>query len=127
MAVEFTVAPQTFCIAKLPAGEDDAEIVKPGGFFSMTRDEDEVTIVADASFTHPNATIETGWRAIKLTGPLPFELTGVLGSFLEPLGLAGIPVFAISTFSTDYVFVRTHQVDLAVETLRNGPRTDASV
>jgi len=50
--------------------------------------------------------VERGWTAIRLQGPFPFSLTGVLTSFLQPLADAKIPIFAISTFDTDYVLVK---------------------
>jgi hypothetical protein len=50
--------------------------------------------------------IERGWVALKLEGPFPFTMTGVLASFLQPLADAKIPIFAISTFDTDYVLIK---------------------
>ena len=44
--------------------------------------------------------------ALKLEGPFPFSMTGVLASFLQPLAEAQIPIFAISTFDTDYVLIK---------------------
>ena len=61
---------------------------------------------------------EGDWRAIKIVGPLAFELTGVMSSFLVPLADAGISVFTISTFSTDYIFVREQSLDGALNALK---------
>jgi hypothetical protein len=44
-------------------------------------------------------------------------MTGVLATFLEPLAEAGIAVFAISTFDTDYVLVKREDLDRAVRAL----------
>jgi uncharacterized protein len=43
---------------------------------------------------------------LKLEGPFPFSQTGVLLSFIEPLSLNGVPIFAISTYDTDYVLIQ---------------------
>jgi hypothetical protein len=52
---------------------------------------------------------ERGWRCLKLQGPLPLNMTGVLAAVLEPLAAAQVAIFAIATFDTDYVLVReTH-------------------
>ncbi len=48
---------------------------------------------------------ESGWRILKVNGPLDFSLTGILASIAGPLANAGISIFAISTFETDYVMV----------------------
>lgn len=54
----------------------------------------------------PGARCETGWSAMRLSGPIPFEETGVLASLAGPLARAGISMFAVSTYDTDYVLVR---------------------
>jgi hypothetical protein len=45
------------------------------------------------------------WICLKLEGPFPFSQTGVLLSFIEPLSNNAIPIFAISTYDTDYVLI----------------------
>jgi len=61
--------------------------------------------------------LERGWRALKLEGPFPFSMTGVLASFAQPLAEAKIPIFAISTFDTDYVLVKCGNLEQAVVAL----------
>jgi uncharacterized protein len=63
------------------------------------------------------AAIEPGWIALQLEGPFPFSMTGVLASFLHPLAEAQIPIFAISTFDTDYVLIKQDDVERAVMAL----------
>lgn len=55
---------------------------------------------------------------MKLEGPFPFSLTGVLSSFLAPLAENKIPIFAMSTFDTDYVLVKEVDVERAVSALQ---------
>ena len=62
--------------------------------------------------------VEAGWAAFKLDGPFPFSMTGVLASFLQPLAEAQIPIFAISTFDTDYVLVKEENLARASAALR---------
>ena len=63
------------------------------------------------------APVERGWVALKLEGPFPFSMTGVLASFVEPLAAAQIPIFAISTFDTDYVLIKRTNLEQAVSAL----------
>ena len=63
------------------------------------------------------ALAERGWVALKLEGPFPFTMTGVLASFLQPLAEAQIPIFAISTFDTDYVLIKRESLEQAVAAL----------
>jgi hypothetical protein len=44
-------------------------------------------------------------------------MTGVLASFLQPLAEAGIPIFAIATFDTDYVLLKRDRLEQALSVL----------
>jgi len=61
--------------------------------------------------------VEEGWVALELEGPFPFAMTGVLGSFIQPLAEAAVPVFAISTFDTDYVLIKSENLKQALTAL----------
>lgn len=63
------------------------------------------------------AIVERGWVALKLEGPFPFSMTGVLTSFVQPLAEAKIPIFAMSTFDTDYVLIKRQNLEQAVVVL----------
>jgi hypothetical protein len=54
---------------------------------------------------------------LKLEGPFPFSMTGVLAAFLQPLAEARIPIFAISTFDRDYVLIKRENLEQAVVAL----------
>jgi len=98
-----------------------------GGFFCVIRTRDELSIVCDEDACTedicredrvPDAALaERGWLALKLEGPFPFSMTGVLASFLQPLAEAQIPIFAISTFDTDYVLIKRENLEQAVAAL----------
>lgn len=85
-----------------------------GGFFCVVRTPDELSIVCAENVCAQDRVapdldgiaVESGWIALKLEGPFPFAMTGVLASFVQPLAEAGIPIFAISTFDTDYVLIK---------------------
>jgi hypothetical protein len=66
---------------------------------------------------------ERGWRALKVTGPLDFGLTGILASLANPLGDAGISLFAISTYDTDYVLVKEDKLHNALAALQAAGHT----
>ena len=61
---------------------------------------------------------EDGWRAFRIVGQLDFSLVGVLSSVTSALAAEGIPVFAVSTFDTDYVLVRSRDLSDAADALR---------
>ena len=93
-----------------------------GGFFCVVRTRDEISIVCGEDVCTADRMLdggvaERGWVALKLEGPFPFSMTGVLASFLEPLAEARIPIFAISTFDTDYVLIKRENLQQAVAAL----------
>ena len=55
----------------------------------------------------------------KLQGPFDFALTGILKAVLDPLAAAGIGIFALSTYDTDYVLVQALRLDEALSALRD--------
>jgi hypothetical protein len=55
---------------------------------------------------------------LRVAGPLDFSLVGILAAMVNPLAEAGIAVFAISTYDTDYLLVKDQRFDLAVDLLR---------
>jgi hypothetical protein len=56
---------------------------------------------------------------LRVAGKLPFDATGILASIAVPLANGGVPIFAISTFDTDYLLVRESSLDAAVRLLRD--------
>ena len=89
-----------------------------GGFYSITRTADELSIVC--AIENVPKEIEAGprWTCLKLEGPFPFSQTGVLLSFIEPLSSNGIPIFAVSTYDTDYVLIQEQFAAMTLDTLR---------
>ena len=84
---------------------------------SITRTANELSIVCAQANVPDNVQREDNWRCLMVEGPLDFSLTGVLSALLTPLADAGVSIFALSTFDTDYLLVRAAQLDLAVEAL----------
>jgi len=77
-------------------------------FWSLTRTPHELSVVCSEDDLPPSVDqqVEKGWRAFEVVGPLPFSLTGVVAGLTAPLAAAGIPVFVVSTYDTDYVLVK---------------------
>ncbi|KAF9469819.1 ACT domain-containing protein [Collybia nuda] len=58
------------------------------------------------------------WTCIKIMGPMEHNLTGILADFSAPLKAAQVPIFAVSTWNTDYVLVPATMLDVAVTALK---------
>lgn len=108
--------PKTFAVCQLSPSAAVPEWAR-GEFVSITRTSQELSVVCMQAFVPPGIACERDWRILRVRGPLDFALTGILASITAPLADAGIPVFALSTFSTDYVLVKEAALDKAISTL----------
>jgi hypothetical protein len=91
--------------------------VNGGEFTSITRTAGELSVVCSEGAAPKGTKCENGWRILMIEGPLDLALTGILVSVAKPLADAGISIFAISTYDTDYVMVGEQNVEKAVRAL----------
>jgi uncharacterized protein len=117
MHLNFRRLAPTFAVCRLPPNAPIPPFTE-SEFTSITRTAEELSIVCPAHQAPQNAQSESPWICFKLEGPFAFSLTGVLASFLNPLAERGVPIFAVSTFDTDYVLVKEEDAVTALETLR---------
>jgi len=110
-------------VCRLPADAAAPPIPDRAALFSVTRTSEELSIVCPAADAPPDAKVEPGWRALRVEGPLDFGLTGILASLAQPLADAGIPIYALSTYDTDYVLVRASALEAATVALRHAGHT----
>jgi len=90
-------------------------------FCSITRTANEVSVVCETARVPSNTTArEDGWRALMVCGPLDFGLIGILAKIASALAEAGVPLFAVSTFDTDYILVKEELLQTAIAALRDG-------
>ena len=61
---------------------------------------------------------ERGRRALKICGVLDFALVGILAKISSLLANAGISIFAVSTYNTDYILIKESHLQKAAAALR---------
>ncbi len=111
--------PQAFSVCKV-RDVSTADFTREFVFFSKT--DDELSLVCETSFVPADCIAhEPFWRAFKIDGVLNFSMVGVLANISGLLAKAGISLFAVSTYNTDYIFVKENNLDRAVEALSNSP------
>ena len=116
--LKFSRLAGSYAIVQLPHDAPIPDWATRGEFTSITRTTDELSIVCLTNNLSPEVSSPHRWTCRKLEGPFPFSLTGVLLSFIEPLSKNGIPIFAISTFDTDYVLIQEAHVEPALRYLQ---------
>jgi len=113
-----------FAVCRLSPGSDiPAWATRAGGFFSVTRTPEELSIVCAEGRAPVDTKCENGWRLFKIEGPFDFALTGILVSVAKPLNDAGVSILALSTCDTDYVMVKAKDADTAVKALTSAGHT----
>jgi hypothetical protein len=88
-----------------------------GEFFTVSRAFDELSFVCPQESVPDGVRCNKNWRCLKVEGPLPFNMTGVLASIMVPLANAKVPVFVFSTYDTDYIMVRDDDLETALRAL----------
>ncbi|HSM51562.1 MAG TPA: ACT domain-containing protein [Thermoanaerobaculia bacterium] len=114
----FSVVPGRYAVARLDAGAPlPAWAGAAAPFLSITRTPEELSIVCPEEALPEGVRAERGWALLRLHGPFAFSDVGVLASFANPLAAAGIGIFTVSTFDTDYLLVAAPQLGAACDVL----------
>lgn len=108
--------PMAFTVCQTADGTG-IDFSAPYTFFARTEEEYSLVCPTDAC---PQNTLrrEDGWRCFRVQGTLDFSLVGILAKITGCLAAQGIPVFAVSTYQTDYVLVKADQMDRARRALQ---------
>jgi hypothetical protein len=113
-----TVLPDRFAVCGLDADAAVPTWAITGPFFSMTRTADELSVVCPEHLVPHGVRCERGWRGLRVAGTMDFSQIGVVASLVAPLAEAGISVFVVSTFDTDYLLVKENDWERATGALR---------
>ncbi len=116
--LRFSFIPGVFAICKLPASSLIPDWALSGPFISVSRTADELSIVCPADNLPSGVFSDSQWTCFKLQGPFAFTETGILASFIAPLSASAIPIFAVSTFDTDYVLIKEEYAGSALQVLQ---------
>jgi len=110
--------PGTFTICQLPPNSAIPSWATRSTFFSISKTTEELSIVCASEEVPEGVLCEKHWIVYKVKGPLDFALTGILASIADPLAQAKIPIFAISTYNTDYILIKQHFQEKGTEALK---------
>jgi hypothetical protein len=87
------------------------------GFLTVSRTAEELSITAHQRAVPAGVPCERDYRALRVRGPLPLDLVGILAAIADPLAAAGLSIFAISTYDTDYVLIKARDLEAALRVL----------
>jgi len=108
---------ETFAICHL-----DPDSVVPawgasGLFFSITRTPEELSVICPEANVSELVRANRGWRCLKVDTPMNFNEIGIVASLAVPLAEAGLSIFVVSSYETDYLLIKGKDFDAAVKAL----------
>ncbi|MFI6291147.1 ACT domain-containing protein [Nonomuraea sp. NPDC050790] len=105
--MELLLLGREYSVCRLPAGSAPPPPPATAELHALTVTAEEVSVLCRSGQEPPGAEVERGFSALRVAGALDFSLVGILAALTAPLAEARVPVFALSTFDTDYLLVRT--------------------
>ena len=116
---DLSVLSGTFSVYCLSSAVHVPEWLENVSFWFLTRTTDEISLVCPENIIPHEAIIkcEAGWACLKVHGPFAFSETGIISALTSALADAGIGVFVVSTFNTDYLLVKKSALKKTVHTL----------
>ena len=115
--MELKILDNKLKVVKLEPNEIVPEIVYKQEFYSITKTDEELSIVVDEDVNISSDIVENNWKAIKIVGTLDFALIGILSRISTILAQAKISIYALSTYNTDYILVKDDKLEKAIKVL----------
>jgi hypothetical protein len=115
----FQVLPGRFSVLRLAPDTPVPQWAIAGDFFSITKTDDELSIVCRQGLAPADVTCSANWSCLKLVGPFAFDETGIVASVTTVIANAGIGVFVVSTFDGDHLLVKAADFHAAVSALKD--------
>lgn len=112
-----SVLPEKLGICRFAERGSIPEWAEDINFCSITRTKTELSIVCPQEEIPGGVLAEKDWRAFKLEGDLGLESVGVIAALSNPLADAGISIFNVSTYETNYVMVEEKNLEKAIGVL----------
>jgi hypothetical protein len=109
---------ERFTINKLPQFAELPHIFTKGDNCFIARTEKELSIICPEFMAPNNVQQEAGWRCMRITNEGGLLEAGLLASVIVPLAEANIPILAVSSYDTDYIFVMEENLVNAVQVLQ---------
>jgi len=93
-------------------------------FYFIGKTDEELSLVCPSKAVPEEAEDrEDGWKAFRICGILDFSLTGILSGISSVLAEHEIGIFALSTFNTDYILVKSENFIRAASALEKAGYT----
>ena len=111
------VLPADYVIWQLPSNAPTPTI-DASTLTVVIRTADELSGVCEVDYVPVGATVDADWRCLQFVGPFDLTLTGIMVRVATPLAQAGVPIFTLATYNTDYILVPSARLADACDAIR---------
>ncbi|MGO0905369.1 ACT domain-containing protein [Clostridioides difficile] len=108
---------EEYAVCRLSSNSKIPTWIDTKNFYSITKTDDELSIVCSNNNIPSDVKSEKEWRILKILGPLDFSLIGILSKISGLLADNKISIFAISTYDTDYILIKEKDIKNACKIL----------
>lgn len=115
--------PEKLAIVRLGPGAEVPKWAESASLFSVTATATETSLICATRSVPTKTPSIKPLTAFQVRGPLDPDAIGILAGLLVPLAEAGIPVYTLSTFDTDWIMVRLVDGEKATEAWRRQGHT----
>ena len=113
--MEIRLLDDSFTVCKI---KDMSQVDYTDVYCFVGKTDEELSLVCRTASVPPETLErEDGWRGFRIQGVLDFSLTGILSGIASLLAQNHIPLFALSTYNTDYIFTKNEHFDRAIGVL----------
>lgn len=115
--MELKTIPYRFTVCKLMSVGD---LPSNADFCFTAKTDEEISLVCKTEDV-PEKTLvrDDGWKGFRIEGVLDFSLIGILSKISAILAENKVGIFAVSTYNTDYIFVKEENFDKAINALKD--------
>jgi hypothetical protein len=119
MILDFTLLRGDYSIYRFNTGSLVPDRVYDSGFYSVTKTENELSIVCETSQITSDRSVKSDshWRILKINGPLDLSQVGIIAHISNLLKDNDIPIFTLSTFDTDYILIKSRDLEKTISLL----------
>ena len=115
--MELKTIPYRFTVCKLMSVGD---LPSDTDFCFTAKTDEEISLVCKTEDVPENTLVrDDGWKGFRIEGVLDFSLIGILSKISAILAENKVGIFAVSTYNTDYIFVKEENFDKAINALKD--------
>jgi hypothetical protein len=125
--LQLSLLDEIYGICVFENGTPIPEWAAAASFCSITRTQKELTVVCPQNIIASDCECDADWMCFRVDGSFDLNQIGVISSLAAPLAQAGISIFVVSSYDTDYILVKKGKGEQAVTVLTNSGHSIAGL